>query len=48
MNLRLAPDALHPNAEGNRLWAEFLAPFVAGKVDIDVDSRVASAGDAHR
>ena len=28
MNLRLAPDALHPNAEGNRLWSESLAPFV--------------------
>jgi lysophospholipase L1-like esterase len=29
MNLRLAPDALHPNAEGNRRWAEFLAPLVS-------------------
>ena len=29
MNLRLAPDALHPNVEGNRRWAEFLAPFVS-------------------
>ena len=28
MNLRLAPDSLHPNAEGNRLWSESLAPFV--------------------
>lgn len=28
MNLRLAPDALHPNVEGNGRWAEFLAPFV--------------------
>jgi lysophospholipase L1-like esterase len=28
MNLRLAPDALHPNVEGNRRWAEFLTPFV--------------------
>ena len=26
MDLSLAPDALHPNAEGNRRWAEFLAP----------------------
>ena len=29
MILRLAPDALHPNAEGNRRWAEFLAPLVS-------------------
>jgi len=29
MDLSLAPDALHPNAEGNRRWAEHLAPFVA-------------------
>jgi lysophospholipase L1-like esterase len=30
MDLRLAPDALHPNAEGNRRWAEFIAPFCGG------------------
>ena len=29
MDLSLAPDALHPNAEGNRRWAEFLAPHVS-------------------
>ena len=29
MNLDLAPDALHPNREGNRRWAEFLAPHVS-------------------
>ena len=29
MNLDLAPDALHPNGEGNRRWAEFLAPHVS-------------------
>ena len=29
MDLSLAPDALHPNAEGNRRWAEYLAPFVS-------------------
>ena len=29
MDLSLAPDALHPNAEGNRRWAEYLARFVS-------------------
>ncbi len=29
MDLSLAPDALHPNAEGNRRWAEYLGRFVS-------------------
>jgi lysophospholipase L1-like esterase len=40
MDLRLAPDALHPNAEGNRRWAEFLAPFVVGDKSTSTSNQV--------
>jgi hexosaminidase len=38
MDLRLAPDALHPNAEGYVRWAEFIAPLVSDDPSRGVDT----------
>lgn len=38
MNLSLAPDALHPNAEGYLRWAECIAPLVSDAPPRGVDT----------